>query len=65
MTIQGTAHHEPSGTVRLDDYWERRYWCRLFGCTERRLRLAVKEVGPSPGAVKERLTRPRRRAAGA
>lgn len=31
--------------VNVNEEWERRYWCREFGCTEDQLRNAVLAVG--------------------
>ena len=31
--------------VNVNEEWERKYWCKEFGCTEQQLRDAVKAVG--------------------
>lgn len=31
--------------VNVNEEWERRWWCKEFGCTEQQLRDAVRAVG--------------------
>jgi hypothetical protein len=41
--------------VDLSEQWERRYWMLQLGCSEARLRTAVRAVGSSVEAVREHL----------
>jgi Protein of unknown function (DUF3606) len=43
------------GRVNTMDPVELRYWCHEFGCSEKRLKQAVEEVGEHVAAVRERL----------
>ena len=41
--------------VNVNEEWERRYWCREFGCTEEQLGAAVQKVGVSADKVRAYL----------
>jgi hypothetical protein len=41
--------------VNVNEDWERRYWCKEFGCTEQQLRDAVKAVGVMADKVRSHL----------
>jgi hypothetical protein len=41
--------------VNVNEEWERRWWCKEFGCTEQQLRDAVRAVGVSADKVRQHL----------
>jgi hypothetical protein len=41
--------------VNVNEEWERRWWCKQFGCTEQQLRAAVQAVGVSADKVRQHL----------
>jgi hypothetical protein len=41
--------------VNVNEEWERRWWCKEFGCTEQQLRDAVRAVGVSADKVRQYL----------
>jgi hypothetical protein len=43
--------------VNVNEEWERRWWCKEFGCTEQQLRDAVRVVGVSADRVRQHLKR--------
>ena len=41
--------------VNINEAWEIQYWCNKFGCTEMKLREAVRVVGTSVAEVEKYL----------
>jgi hypothetical protein len=41
--------------VGLDEDWEVRYWCTVYGVSDEHLRACVKQVGPSAVDVERHL----------
>ena len=41
--------------ININEPYEVTYWCNKFGCTEQKLKEAVKKVGDSVEAVKKYL----------
>lgn len=48
---------QDASKINLSEQWEIDYWCRKFGCTEARLRAAIKAVGNSSAAVEKYLNK--------
>jgi hypothetical protein len=46
---------QDSSKVNVNEAWEVKYWCEKFGCTEARLKEAVRAVGVSAKAVEAYL----------
>lgn len=46
---------EDRSRVNVNEEWERRWWCKEFGCTEQQLRAAVQAVGVSAEKVRQHL----------
>ena len=46
---------EDPDRINVNQPWEVLYWCRVLGCSETKLRQAVKAVGPMVEDVKKWL----------
>jgi hypothetical protein len=51
----GRTQPEDPTKINLHQEWEIRYWCKVLGVTEAKLREAVRAVGNSVAAVRRYL----------